>query len=428
MSNKTLLLTYCFPPMGTPEAFLCAKLLGNLPDSEVTVHTIGAWKPWMNRDQSLVQYSSDRFSKINRFTVPGILQKFPLVKQDLKKSHSKKDVPVIRSLKILAIRILSPLFKIPDALRVFNRSLLADVLKQHWEFNNLVTWSQWHSIHLVGIKLKKTFADTLHWTAYFGDPWIESPYSTNPRIVELINARLQSKVFAMADILIFPTAEMRELALSKYDPSIQAKGKVLGHSFDPILYPKRGETRTSEKYTFRYLGQFYGIRTPEIIYDSLAELFKRRPLLLSSVQIEIIGDNSPLTIGYESFLTLPQGVVTFLPQVNYLESLRLMTDADCLISIDAPAKTNVFLSAKVIDYIGSGTPIVAFTPPGTTREIVQEYGGWVANSNDANEGSIALEAAITWLSKNRTSAFGNNEIRSQYESKKVAGNLRALML
>jgi hypothetical protein len=45
--------------------------------------------------------------------------------------------------------------------------------------------------------------------------------------------------------------------------------------------------------------------------------------------------------------------------VGYQESLKLMSEADALLVIDAPADQSVFLPSKLIDYIGAGRPISA---------------------------------------------------------------------
>jgi len=406
--------------MGLPEAFLCSKLLGNVSESEIFVHTLDSWKPWMQRDESLVSYTTTHFKEIRRTRIPKVLQKLPLVKHDVVQSNPGKSPTFLKRLLHILIQISTPLLKVPDIFRVFNHLFLRDVLNRKFEFNNLVTWSQWHSVHLVGYQIKKRFGKSIKWIAYFGDPWVGNPYLKESKMFKYLNERLQRRVFMSADILIFPTIEMLEFALAVYSSQIKNKGVVISHSFDPSLYPTQRRKEMSGKFVFRYLGQFYGIRSPEIIYDSLLIALGKFPDLAKNIEIEIIGNNSERDTAYEKFLKLPGGLVRFLPQVNYSRSLELMASSDCLISIDAPAATNVFLSAKLIDYLGARRPVIAFTNSGTTQNLVSEYGGWIPKANSSTEGAEAFIEAIKWLDTNRELDFGNSEVRSRFTAKTVA--------
>jgi len=67
--------------------------------------------------------------------------------------------------------------------------------------------------------------------------------------------------------------------------------------------------------------------------------------------------------------------------VPYLKTLSMMKSYDALLLVDAPLTTaseSVFLPSKLIDYLGSGTPILAVTPShGATARVVRETGGAV---------------------------------------------------
>lgn len=84
-----------------------------------------------------------------------------------------------------------------------------------------------------------------------------------------------------------------------------------------------------------------------------------------------------------------------------LDKLRLiealMRDQDALLLIDAKlteTAESVFLLSKLVDYWGSGTPVVAVTPiPGCTARVVAETGGVVCNIEKEEE----IDAAISRL-------------------------------
>ena len=47
------------------------------------------------------------------------------------------------------------------------------------QYDIIFTWSQWHSIHQVGRKLKLANPEVL-WIAHLSDPWADNPF--NPKI------------------------------------------------------------------------------------------------------------------------------------------------------------------------------------------------------------------------------------------------------
>jgi hypothetical protein len=79
-------------------------------------------------------------------------------------------------------------------------------------------------------------------------------------------------------------------------------------------------------------------------------------------------------------------VVRIHPVIPYLETLRMMPTFDHLLLVDAKlgqTEESVFLPSKLVDYLGSGSPVVAITPvPGTTARVVTETGGRVADIED----------------------------------------------
>jgi hypothetical protein len=68
----------------------------------------------------------------------------------------------------------------------------------------------------------------------------------------------------------------------------------------------------------------------------------------------------------------------------------MMPTFDHLLLVDArlgQTEESVFLPSKLVDYLGSGSPVVAITPvPGTTARVVTETGGRVADIE--NPGAI----------------------------------------
>jgi len=277
---------------------------------------------------------------------------------------------------------------------------------------------------LVGAKLKRKFGKKINWLAYFGDPWHMNPYIPLKGLTKYLNLKLQDKVFRNANILLFPTQEMAEYMTQNYGLDIKNKCRVLPHSFDPTLFPKITKNLENETYvTFKYIGQFYGPRQPELITEGVVALLNRRPEIEGILRIEFIGGAVPYNL-IESNL---RNILIQRPQVSYLQSLAEMTNTDCLISLDAPTEKNIFMSGKISDYIGARRPIVAITNKGATSKLITEFGGWVANPNEPEEIADAIENAMSWALANRGEQFGSIEIWDSLQSKKVALHLLDFM-
>jgi glycosyltransferase involved in cell wall biosynthesis len=271
--------------------------------------------------------------------------------------------------------------------------------------------------------------NNIKWVAYFGDPWHLNPYVPLKGITRSINKKLQNSVFNNADLLLFPTQDMADFMTKDYGIEVKNKCKVLLHTFDAKLYPGKPSPRISMKFIlFRYIGQFYGARKAEIITQGISTLLKRRPDLADILKVEFIGSNIMENIDETAIIDLPKGLVVHRSQVTYLESLGEMLSADCLISLDAPARNNIFMSAKLSDYVGARKPIVAITNEGATTKLISEYGGWIADPESPEQIADAFEQAISHILSKLNSDFGNSEIRAQMSAENTSIYLLDLLL
>jgi hypothetical protein len=168
---------------------------------------------------------------------------------------------------------------------------------------------------------------------------------------------------------------------------------VLPHAYDPSLF--RDVNRRQGPLVVRYLGQFYGARTPEPLFAALLELERLRPGATADVVVEIIGSSSAESLRTPSASKLRPGLVRTVPPVDYVTSLELMRSADVLLVVDAPAAVSVFLPSKLVDYIGAGRPVVALTPPGAAASLVRRLGGWVGDPLDVVAAAEGLGAAFS---------------------------------
>lgn len=243
----------------------------------------------------------------------------------------------------------------------------------------IVTFSQPISNHLSGLQIKKNLG--LPWLAHFSDPWTDNIYARYNRVSKCLHSYLENRVFQVADGLIFTSEELVGLLKKRY-PSLSHKMHYLPHCYDSALFKAvaasvrdRSSVASSEFLVFRYLGDFYGKRSPEILFQAVESLCRSGSSEISKLRIEFYGRpwREDLSVKYP----LSSRLIRQYPSVSYKESLRLMTESDALILIDAQAECSLFFPSKLVDYIGADKPILAITPEGTAASIARSVGGVV---------------------------------------------------
>jgi hypothetical protein len=335
-----------------------------------------------------------------------------------------------RQLNRAAYHFYRPLWgrlnKVPDQFAHWKSPVLRAVknfVRQHrYQPDLLVTFGQPMTDHLIGLELKRLYQWS--WVAHFSDPWVDNPfadYSMTPAIRRR-NLSLERKVIEAADRLIFTSQETVELVLAKYPAAWKAKARVLPQSFDPELFTDGPEEDADAPLTVRYLGEFYGHRTPEPLLRALQSIANENPEILSKVRFELIGIEDPSIIKPAWLEGLPAGLFTLQSPVAYLESLKRMASADGLLVIDAPADLSVFLPSKLIDYIGAGRPILGLTPPGTAATLINQLGGWIAHPADHLMVKKVLLDFLSFLRRRQHNrqTWGEPSIRDRYEASQVA--------
>jgi glycosyltransferase involved in cell wall biosynthesis len=320
---------------------------------------------------------------------------------------------------------------VPDKYGKWADAVLTEAIKyikgNNFRPNVIVTFAQPFTDHLIGMELKSRLK--LPWLAHFSDPWVDNPFAAFDERSRRSNLELERSVAETADMLVFTSSETVDLFYKKYPADFKKKALVLPQCYDAELFATRS-IPGSAKLTIRYLGNFYGRRTPKPLISGVADIYSRKPELLENVSFELIGPGDAEEVK-ELTRELPNGLVVARPSVNYRESLDLMADADGLLIIDAPAETSVFLPSKLIDYIGAARPVFGITPKGTAAMLIKELGGLVADPADPNQVSAGLEKFIEQLKDRRSNGdfgqWGEQHVRGRFLAGRVSADF-GLML
>ena len=377
--KKILSLGYCFPPVPSPESWVSARILANIPDFDI--HHIAANPDLLStrRDPSLDEYIRKNIHTVDHVTT-GKLATF-----------------VNKQVKSLPLR--------PDRWILLNRATYKKALsKNPASYSALITRSQYHSVHLVGRKLKKHFPH-LPWIACFSDPWSSADHTRHVPVFSKISDYLERSVLKTADALIFPTQDLaRHFAQAIPDQNILSKCHVIPHTLDKSLAPVACKPE-NDIILGRCLGAFYGPRRVEPLLSAIDALQTIDPEFYARLRIELIGANEE-TANLVRVRNL-EHIVRILPAVDWTIAQQKMVESDFLIIVEAPSQSRSFyLPSKLIDYIGACRPILALSPEGTSADLIRENRGLVI-SPEASGSEIAsvLRGIINCISNPDSASY-----------------------
>jgi glycosyltransferase involved in cell wall biosynthesis len=380
---RILAVVYCFPPLLVPAALCYLKLVLGLRQNGVEVE--------------ILEIDPRSFLPPGPVLLdPAINRKVPadLVRHAV---WSPERSPLVRLGKrllrstALGMRYYEPKKRewVAPALRRLRRLDLG-------RYDAVLTCSQLHVNHLIGLRLKAT--TRLPWVAYFSDPWARNPYArfANPRVAAYHRA-LETQVLRAADRVLYTCDEMLHLAEEDQAAVLQGKAGVLPHSYVPEWFgPPVTEPSPALPIRLLHTGHFYGPRSPAPLLRALHRLHQRRDL---TGRLRIDSYGSFPAADREALVRNGLGeIVRIHDTVPYLDSLALMRRQDLLLTIDAKLtqmSESVFLPSKLVDYLGAGKPLLAVTPSrGASARVVREVGGVVCDVADEAEIEAALERLL----------------------------------
>ena len=400
--NKVLLLHPIFPPFSSAETQVFVKQMGSTTPDKIDVLTSVKGGRGFISDTSLSFYAKNRFGVVYDANVPFLLRRLPFSR----------------------FGILS---RLPDPFRLFNISFTwaaFKIIKANGH-KIIITRSQPHSIHLVGLNLKRIFRKRIFWIAHFSDPWVNNPFKAMTGIERDINSHLQQRILASADLITVPLLET--LIMDNVFSAVSHKTCILPHSYDSSLFEKHKTNHNpSEKLIIKSIGNFYGVRSPEPFLKALKSLYlggrlsrKFQIVFVGSIEKEIMKKIN------SDYSEIP---CQFIGPVEYKTSLSMMNEADILLLVDAPLSFSPFLPSKLVDYIGSGRPILGVTPSGPAKNTIEELGGWVGDPSNIASVQNAILAAFEYCSSPRESEFGNHETRDLFQQTLISREVSEVLL
>jgi glycosyltransferase involved in cell wall biosynthesis len=185
---------------------------------------------------------------------------------------------------------------------------------------------------------------------------------------------MEARVMHNADKVLATTERMRASMAQRYPTVPEDRFAWLPNGIDVSRFSDGGGVEKYGPLTVTYAGTLYFDRTPEPLFEAFGALVRQGHAKPSDFRIKLVG--SCRTIGGVDTLAVARrhGVedsVEIVDRVPHAEAVEIMRRSHLLLVL-APSNHQLVLPAKIFDYLGSGSKLLALAEPGATSDLMLE--------------------------------------------------------
>ncbi len=221
----------------------------------------------------------------------------------------------------------------------------------------MVTTGPPHSIHLIGLKIKKK-SPSIKWVVDFRDPWSEIDYLDcfyASKIARNRQKRLEKKVINTADrvITVSPTwAGELQVHTTK-------KVNCITNGFDSEDFASIKPYEGNDKFVISYFGIINSFRNRPAFWQALEDLCEKNREFYDKLQIQIIGtSDSGLAKSLEKYPKVVANTVIngYIP---HTEVIKKYNESSCLLLLLNKTKNSKgHIPGKLFEYLAAKRPIL----------------------------------------------------------------------
>ena len=370
--KKVLIVCYYWPPAGGPGVQRWLKFVKYLPDFNIEPIVYvpeGANYPLIDTQLEQEVHPSITVLK-HKIKEPYALAK-KLAGQRAQ-TMSSGMIPQVRNQSKwdkLLLWIRGNMF-IPDARIGWVKpsvTYLTDYLKQHPEIETVITTGPPHSVHLIGLALKKKL--NIKWVADFRDPWTTIGYHKELKLSDQAKEKhyaLEHEVLNTADQLIVTSKTTRKEFEEKTNQPIA----IITNGYDTVHL---GKVEPDEKFTLAHIGSFLSNRNPRVLWKAISELRRENPAFKAAFELKLVGKVSEDILNTLAEFKLLE-CTDNRGYVENQEALRQMRASQVLLLVEIDSDdTRAIIPGKLFEYMAAERPILAIGPEESDFfEIIQQ--------------------------------------------------------
>ncbi|MFN3753674.1 glycosyltransferase family 4 protein [Flavobacterium sp.] len=387
--KKLLIITYYWPPAGGPGVQRWLKFVKYLPEFNVQPIVYIPENPtYPIIDNGLESEVSDKAIILkNKIFEPYGLASF--FGKNKTKKISSGIIPNQKKQSFLEKTLLwvrGNIF-IPDARFLWVKPSVKYLSKYIQENNidTIVTSGPPHSLHLIGLQLKKDLS--VKWLADFRDPWTTIGYHKALKLsasAEKKHKALEKEVLTSADTIIVTSKTTK----TEFEAITSKPIEVITNGYDVEKVTKQP---LDDKFTLSHIGSFLSERNPRILWKALKELTKENKDFGNDFQLKLIGAVSQEVLDTITEFKL-NDYLSNLGYVSHQEAIEHQRKSQVLLLIEINSEdTKSIIPGKLFEYMVSERPIVAIGPEGSDfAEIITSTNTGVFFTYDEKEKLKAL--------------------------------------
>lgn len=254
---------------------------------------------------------------------------------------------------------------------------LPGVMREVWRrrgvrYDLVISYYPCLAAHLAAAALKRwSDAPGITWVADYGDPF--SPSDTMPpnnfALFDRLNRRMEHRIARDADKVVF-TSDSTARVYTEQGICPPDKLQIIPHLADVAnlyapLRDRAGPTDAAATTRLLYVGGFHrGIREPDLLFDLIRRL--NRAGNGHQYVLTIYGPANGFDLAPAD---CPQ--IQYLGMIERERALELMREADILVNVDN--KNCVMVPSKIVEYIGTGHPLLDLGSGGPVHPAAARY-------------------------------------------------------
>lgn len=406
--NKVLFIAYLYPPIansGTQRSVKFSKYLGRF-----------GWKPYVLTGTNPMGNNVDK----------KLLDEVSMVK-DIFRVPMTSEITISNWTKYL-----------PDSLAGFITDKLVWRLREKNKFPDI--YGDWieaateKGIQIVTKnKLDLIYASGVPWSSFvvakkissktgvpfiidYRDLWTEDYAQFGNKIVSNKELNLELELLNSANHVITVTNSIGKVLSEKINNNSE-KITVITNGFDDDEFTIETETKENGKFSFGYIGVWKENYNPEQLIMSINKLSDAQ-----AIQVEFIG--AGFDIEKVSKITKKNTTIECLGYIPHSKAVKLMKELDCLfVTTPDSDYSQLCLPGKIFEYLGSGTPVLAYIDADSELwKFLEKTGGALLVDKKEPE---KLDHIIRKIAETRIidcPAINKNELW-KYERKNLTKNL-----
>jgi len=424
MPKKILIVLYYWPPAGGPGVQRWLKFVKYLPEFGIEPIVYAPKNPnYPLVDESLLKETPPNIRVVKQ----PIFEPYGLAKIFLKNKTETISSGIIQKTKKQSflekmMLFIRGNFFVPDARKFWVKpsvKFLKDFIEKEG-INTVITTGPPHSLHLIGLDLKKQL--NIKWVTDFRDPWTTIGYHQELKLTSNNKKKhlaLEKQVLEQADTVIVTSFTTNDEFSKKTNKPVV----TITNGFDGEI--AKADTNLDDKFTISHIGSLLSKRNPAVLWKVLSDLCKENDRFKKAFQLQLIGNVSEEVLSDLEAHDLKNNFKYF-GYLKHSEIKYYQESSQVLLLLEINSEiTQGIIPGKLFEYLKSNRPILALGPK--SWDVGKILDSVKRDSFFLHEDYVGLKKRILWyfdaylknqlfLENSSISAFHRKELTSQLAS------------